>query len=483
MTLKDIELQTGMDQANIRFYESEGLITPKKLDNGDRYYLEEELQILLRIKLLRSLHISLDEIKALRYGNKGLMETLSTQIEILKSETQAVMPAIEVCRTLQEDQMTFDELDGQKYLELMQQIRGYPESGYVKADEDELSQVFHPWRRYFARITDIFVYSSIWMAVLIFVLHVSMIRRGSLWDIFDTFVAVGIMIFVEPLLLNRFGTTFGKAIFGLRIETSEGQKLSYKAGFDRTWHVIGAGLGYNIPIYSLVRLWKSYKLCQEKEAQPWDRYIAYTIKDTKWYRGMGYIGVNVALFVLLVVMMMSQLLPPNRGDLTQLEFIENHNYYAHYFGMSFGNKVLNKDGEWVDKVAEEGTIYYDYGYLEMPQYVYLMDNGVVKGVSFEVMIDEPKQILSSYDAHLLLSSLAFACAQDEMTLFSKLQERIASQIDDHTFEDFHFTEAGIEFDCQIEYTGYEDRAAHFLFSNESATEHAFKLIYSMRQVD
>ncbi len=92
---------------------------------------------------------------------------------------------------------------------------------------------------------------------------------------------------------KKFKTTIGKAIFGLRIETTEGISISYKSGFERTWILIGKGLGYNIPIYNLVRLWKSYKLCSDKEVQSWNDDISYTIKDAKWYRTLGYIGANL----------------------------------------------------------------------------------------------------------------------------------------------------------------------------------------------
>ncbi len=482
MTLKEIEIKTGMEQANIIFYESEGLISSMQLEAGERYYSEESLQILLRIKLLRSLHISLDEIKVLRYGNQMLAETLSNQIDILKSESRDVSYAIKVCETLANDQVTFDELEGQKYLDLMDQIRENPESVVFEVNEDKLAQVFHPWRRYFARMLDIFIYTCIWSAVLIFLLHVSMVRRGSLWDLFDTFVAVGMMLFIEPLLLNKFGTTLGKALFGLRIETSSGEKLSYKAGLDRTWHVIGAGMGYNIPIYSLVRLWKSYKLCQTETIQPWDRYCAYSIKDTKWYRGLGYIVANMALIGVLIVMMVSQLLPPNRGDLTTSEFIENHNYYAHYFGIEFGNKFLGKNGEWVEN-AGDSTVTINLGNREMPQYVFTLENDAVKAVSFNVVMEEPDELLYSYDVHMLLASLAYAGAQDEMKLFSELQERIANQISDHTFEDFHFTEAGIKFDCDVEYRGYMNTSSNVLILEDNASSPYFSIKFSMRQID
>ena len=66
MTIREIEACCQMERANIRFYEREGLLTAQRLPNGYRDYTEEDVQTLLRIRLLRSLHVSLDDIRALQ---------------------------------------------------------------------------------------------------------------------------------------------------------------------------------------------------------------------------------------------------------------------------------------------------------------------------------------------------------------------------------------------------------------------------------
>ena len=64
MTIKEMETRSGLTRANIRFYEAEGLLTPQRRPNGYRNYSEEDLAELQRIKLLRTLHLTLEEIKA-----------------------------------------------------------------------------------------------------------------------------------------------------------------------------------------------------------------------------------------------------------------------------------------------------------------------------------------------------------------------------------------------------------------------------------
>ena len=65
MTIKEIEELSGMPRANIRFYEAEGLLRPDRDTNGYRNYSEEDLRILQKIRLLRALHVSLEDIPVL----------------------------------------------------------------------------------------------------------------------------------------------------------------------------------------------------------------------------------------------------------------------------------------------------------------------------------------------------------------------------------------------------------------------------------
>ena len=74
MVIKEVEMLTGMTRANIRFYEKEGLISPARSDNGYRDYSEAEVEELRKIKLLRVLGLSLEDIRAAQSGQKELTD-------------------------------------------------------------------------------------------------------------------------------------------------------------------------------------------------------------------------------------------------------------------------------------------------------------------------------------------------------------------------------------------------------------------------
>ena len=76
MFTNEVVKETGIGKQTLMFYEKEGLITPKRLDNKYRDYSEEDLQCLHLIKFLRSMDIALDDIKLVLEGKVLLSECL-----------------------------------------------------------------------------------------------------------------------------------------------------------------------------------------------------------------------------------------------------------------------------------------------------------------------------------------------------------------------------------------------------------------------
>ena len=76
LTSKEMEQRSGVPRANIRYYEAEGLLTPARSGNGYRDYSEEDLRTLEKIKLLRRLGVSIEELRALRSGRADLVAVL-----------------------------------------------------------------------------------------------------------------------------------------------------------------------------------------------------------------------------------------------------------------------------------------------------------------------------------------------------------------------------------------------------------------------
>ena len=123
MTIKEIEELSGMQRANIRYYEAEGFLHPEREKNGYRNYTEEDLSILMKIKLLRSLHISLEEIKAMQNGEQDLAKTLEEHIVRLTKQQQELEKSKYVCEKMQRDGATYEKLNTEQYLKVLRSCR------------------------------------------------------------------------------------------------------------------------------------------------------------------------------------------------------------------------------------------------------------------------------------------------------------------------------------------------------------------------
>lgn len=85
MTIKDVEERTGLSRSNIRFYEKEKLIEPSRNEsNGYRDYSENDVENIKKIAYLRTLGISIEDIRNIISEKVTLQEMLEKQKEVLK---------------------------------------------------------------------------------------------------------------------------------------------------------------------------------------------------------------------------------------------------------------------------------------------------------------------------------------------------------------------------------------------------------------
>ena len=121
MTIREMEKLSGMSRANIRYYEAEGLLCPSRDANGYRNYLEEDLKTLQRIRLLRKLHLGLEEIRAVSRGEKKLSLVLARHISQLRKEEEDDSRCLALCRRLWAEQADYASLDAAAELERLKE--------------------------------------------------------------------------------------------------------------------------------------------------------------------------------------------------------------------------------------------------------------------------------------------------------------------------------------------------------------------------
>jgi len=473
MNIWDIANKSGFSSKHIDFYEKQGLLSPKFDDYGCRIFSEDDLEALLRIKLFRMLGISVNIISLLEKKEIELSNVLDGRI--YKPETNIKVFEIQnaVCKAIMEDGVTYSEIDAQKYLALFEELMDGTSTPRI-FEEELIHTVKHPWRRYFARSVDIGAYSIIWYFILYVVIGTYPIKNNFVLFLIS-FVVFAMMIFIEPLLLSKFGTTFGKWIFGLYIRDLSDFKPSYSMALKRTWGVFAKGYGFNIPIYDIVRNIKCYKTCNEGNELPWEDGFVYAIRDTKTYRAFLYIAVAFTIYFANYYLVQYAELPNNRGEISAEEFAENFNDFMDY--VSAGDNVhLKSDGTFE---KDPNTIVIEI-YQGLPkQYEIIEENGVVTSVSFEV--ESKDMMIASSNAEMMACVMSYVAAQPEMNIFKLRSEKIMNNFKDRFFQSFEFTSAGINVSCKVEHSGYY-QGNNYLVANEGEDNY-YHLVFKMEKID
>jgi len=123
MKINQVEELVGITKKNIRFYEEQGLISPKRnRDNGYREYSLKDVELLNKIKLLRRLEVSIEEIKRLETGESSVADCLDRHISHFTHRQQELNVMKEMCREMIEADVQFDSLNAESYLDEMKKL-------------------------------------------------------------------------------------------------------------------------------------------------------------------------------------------------------------------------------------------------------------------------------------------------------------------------------------------------------------------------
>ena len=120
MKINEVEAQVGITKKNIRFYEAQGLLSPRRnSENGYRDYGPDEVETLRRIKLLRKLGLSLEEIRQMQSGAHTVGDGMRRHLVTLERERRNLDRAMELCAALTTREERLDDLDAGALLDEM----------------------------------------------------------------------------------------------------------------------------------------------------------------------------------------------------------------------------------------------------------------------------------------------------------------------------------------------------------------------------
>ena len=123
MKINEVEALVGITRKNIRFYESEGLLAPRRnSENGYRDYGGAEVSVLLQIKLMRKLGVSLEEIRRMQNGTHTVGDGMRRHLVTLERDRDNLEQAIRLCAGLTDRQERLGDLDAGSILKEMEDM-------------------------------------------------------------------------------------------------------------------------------------------------------------------------------------------------------------------------------------------------------------------------------------------------------------------------------------------------------------------------
>ena len=123
MKIYQVEELVGITKKNIRFYENQKLLCPKRNPENDyREYSLEDVRQLEKIKLLRKLSVPIEEIRLIEGGKVSLTQSMKGQIEKIEKEVQNAELMKEFCARLRDENTDLKTLNASFYLSEMEKM-------------------------------------------------------------------------------------------------------------------------------------------------------------------------------------------------------------------------------------------------------------------------------------------------------------------------------------------------------------------------
>ncbi|MDE5539448.1 MAG: MerR family transcriptional regulator, partial [Bacilli bacterium] len=120
MLIKEVEYRVGLTKKSIRYYELEGLLSPKRnLNNDYREYSEEDINTLKLIKFLRELNVPISDIKKLKNNKLSLSTCMNDRIAKITEEEKNYNLIKNMCYEISKSHDNFASIDISKYSKVM----------------------------------------------------------------------------------------------------------------------------------------------------------------------------------------------------------------------------------------------------------------------------------------------------------------------------------------------------------------------------
>ena len=123
MKIYQVEELVGITKKNIRFYEEQGLLCPKRNPENDyREYSLADVKVLEKIKLFRKLSVPIEEIRLVQKGNLSIEQCMQKQIERIEQEEHNAQVMKNLCYKIKDEAEDIKTLNASDFLMEMEKM-------------------------------------------------------------------------------------------------------------------------------------------------------------------------------------------------------------------------------------------------------------------------------------------------------------------------------------------------------------------------
>ncbi|MEM7007673.1 MAG: RDD family protein [Thermodesulfobacteriota bacterium] len=174
------------------------------------------------------------------------------------------------------------------------------ETTTMDAEFEEVTQV-RPWVRFFARITDYYVFSMLFTLLISFMFPDFMEQMSQglteqttlensdevnyqsiLFVIIMRIVVTFVWVFLEAYTISKYGTTFGKNLLGTRVLDTDGELLPYDRALKRSYSVWLKGMGAGFVLISWITMLFGYQSLRKDGVTSWDEESGSKVVHTNF---------------------------------------------------------------------------------------------------------------------------------------------------------------------------------------------------------
>lgn len=155
-----------------------------------------------------------------------------------------------------------------------------------------------PWVRYWARFIDYSIFGSV-IGFLFRLTAPNYLENTGyilLGFVLTLFMYTFIYVFIEALLLSEVGNTLGKWILKVRVNASNGQKITFNSALKRSFNVWLRGNAAGIPIVcAFASMYSCFEL-KKNGVTKWDKDSGFIVTHEK----IGIFRIIIAAVVILI---------------------------------------------------------------------------------------------------------------------------------------------------------------------------------------